>query len=108
MAVIELKSLAHFEQVNTGPKKIIVYSKASWCRPCELISPLYEKLATDYASQLDFYAFDVDDADDLSEELSIRSVPTFVYPRDGAVRGQMVGSNQDKLEAFIAQTAEVE
>ncbi|KAE8218868.1 hypothetical protein CF319_g7330 [Tilletia indica] len=106
MTVTELKSLADFQRINTGTNKIIVYSKASWCRPCESIGPIYDQLASTYASQLDFYSFDVDEVDDvLSEELGIRSMPTFIYLRNGMTKGHVVGANQDRLEEFLAQAA---
>ncbi|KAK0529244.1 hypothetical protein OC834_003750 [Tilletia horrida] len=104
MTVTEIKSLRQFQQINAGPDKIVIYSKASWCRPCETIGPYFDKLAAEHASSIHFYFFDVDEVEDLPEELGIRSMPTFVYLRDGIPRGQVVGANTDKLDEFIDRT----
>ncbi|KAK0552595.1 hypothetical protein OC846_001854 [Tilletia horrida] len=108
MPVTEITSLRQFQRVNAGPNKIIIYSKASWCRPCETIGPIFEKLAAQHEGKIDFYVFDVDEVADLPEELGIRSMPTFIYLKDGLPRGQVVGANASKLEEFFTKALEDE
>ena len=46
---------------------------AQWCGPCKVISPIFEKFSEQF-SGLEFYKIDVDAAEAISQELSIRAV----------------------------------
>ena len=46
---------------------------ATWCGPCRVISPIFEKLESQFPN-VAFYKVDVDAAEAISQELSIRAV----------------------------------
>jgi thioredoxin 1 len=52
---------------------------ATWCGPCKIISPIFEKFAEEYTS-VGFYKVDVDDQTEISEEVGVRAVRPFLLP----------------------------
>jgi len=46
---------------------------ATWCGPCRIISPIFEKLSDQFPS-IDFYKVDVDSATEISQEAGVRAV----------------------------------
>ena len=50
---------------------------ATWCGPCKVISPIFEKLSEQFPN-LDFYKVDVDAAEEIAQEVGIRAVRAFV------------------------------
>lgn len=54
---------------------------ASWCAPCKILSPVFEKVSKmDDFKNIEFKDFDIeeDDAVELVEKFAIRNVPTIV------------------------------
>ena len=49
---------------------------ATWCGPCRMISPIFEKLSEKADKNIEFYKVDVDDASDIAQEVGIRAVST--------------------------------
>ena len=66
------------EKINKGEKMIVDF-KTSWCGPCKVLKPIYEKVASEHKqsnSGVNFYTIDVDSNRDVAISLGIRSVPT--------------------------------
>lgn len=82
--VTEINDLCDI-QYNYRPIIIDVY--ASWCSPCKMYSPIFERMAQRYSGRVDFYKVDVDDPDseDFITRYNINSVPTTVilWDEDG-------------------------
>ncbi|CAE7204049.1 unnamed protein product [Rhizoctonia solani] len=85
-------------------KIVIIDFHASWCGPCHMIAPVYEKLASENPD-LAFTKVDVDNNEDLSKQYGIRAMPTFkvVNADDGSVLDELQGASKDKLEALVAK-----
>jgi thioredoxin 1 len=59
-------------QIN-GDKTAVFDFWATWCGPCRVISPVFEKISDQYAD-VAFYKVDVDQLPDISQEVGIRAV----------------------------------
>lgn len=62
-----------------GDKPALVDFYASWCRPCQMLSPIIDELAEEYAGRVDIYKVNVDDEQDVAAHFNIRSIPTLAY-----------------------------
>lgn len=57
---------------------------ASWCGPCRMFGPIFEKAATDHAD-IRFGKVDTEAEQQLAGSLGIQSIPTIMAFRDGVL-----------------------
>lgn len=69
-------------------EKLIVNFKASWCGPCSMMKPIFEKVAEQYRnnnSPVQLYTMDVELNRDIAVKYGIRAVPTIKVFDNGDV-----------------------
>lgn len=62
-----------------GDKPVLVDFYAAWCRPCQMLSPIVDEVAEEYAGRVDIYKVNVDDEQELAAYFNVRSIPTLAY-----------------------------
>lgn len=77
-------------QVESHQLTLVDFS-ASWCGPCQAMTPRLEMLAGQLQSQVRFAKVDVDQAPGTAKCFQIRSVPTLVLMRKGEMVSQQIG-----------------
>ncbi|MFI7528627.1 thioredoxin family protein [Nocardia salmonicida] len=71
---------------------VLVDLWARWCRPCLLVSPALEQLATERAGRLKLVKVDVDAAPRIAERFVVRAVPTLLVLDHGEVLARQAGA----------------
>lgn len=67
-----------------GDKPAIVDFSATWCGPCQRLSPILEELAKEYEGKVDIYKVDIDKCRELAETFNISSIPAMLFiPMEG-------------------------
>jgi thioredoxin 1 len=74
-----------------------VFNSAPRIHPLQVISPIFERLAAN-TTGVKFYKVDVDSQADISQEVGIRAMPTFVAFKNGQKIKELVGANPNGLE----------
>ncbi|KAH7886329.1 thioredoxin-like protein [Phlebopus sp. FC_14] len=101
MSVQPITSKAQFDQIINSDKVVFIDFWATWCGPCRLISPVFETLAKNFSEVAEFYKVDVDEQLDISQEVGIKAMPTFLAFKNGQKVGDLVGANQNALHNLI-------
>lgn len=92
MSNVKHVSTADFEvEVLRSESPVLVDFYATWCMPCQFLSPALDRLAKEYAGRVKVVKVDVDQEQELAGMHEIRGVPTLVLYHRGAVRETMVG-----------------
>ncbi len=74
---------------------------ATWCGPCKMMEPIFEKISSSY-SGCNFYKVDVDTAPITSSKFFIMSVPTLLIFKDGEKIAQNIGAlDEEGLIEFL-------
>jgi putative thioredoxin len=77
---------------------------APWCGPCRSLTPVLEKLAAAYQGRFVLAKINVDQAQQLSAALQIRSIPLVVLFIQGRPVGQFNGAlPEGQVRAFLDQ-----
>ena len=72
---MEITSVELQEKIKNG-EKIILKLGASWCQPCSVLNPIFEKVASQNTSEVQMYTMNVDMNREIGASLGIRSIPT--------------------------------
>ncbi|MFQ6004009.1 MAG: thioredoxin TrxA [Woeseia sp.] len=82
--------------VLNSDKAILVDFWAEWCGPCKMIAPLLDEAAEQYADRLTVAKLNIDENPNTPAKYQIRSIPTLMLFKDGAVRAQKLGAMPKK------------
>jgi thioredoxin 2 len=80
------------EVVEQATIPVLVDLWAPWCGPCRKVSPVLEQLATEKAGEFKLVKVNADDAPQLSQRFSVRSIPTLLVLRNGQVVAEQIGA----------------
>jgi len=65
---------------------------AEWCGPCRAIAPVLEELADTSGGRVTLMKVNVDENPGLAVRFAIRSIPTMLFFKEGAVVDRVVGA----------------
>ena len=99
--VDDIEEFTQLQHEVSKNKLVVVDFTASWCGPCQFIGPIYEKLAGDYDTDVEFVKVDVDDADDIAAEAGVQAMPTFHFYKNGRIVDELRGANPQQLQSLI-------
>ena len=98
---MEISSELLREKIKNG-EKVIVDFHATWCGPCKMMKPTFEKLTNENTTEVGMFTMDVDTNRDLAVELGIRSVPTIKVFNSGGVIETKVGVlNEGQIKELV-------
>jgi thioredoxin 1 len=84
-----LSSLAN--DTNLGEGLTVIKFFATWCRPCKLYAPVFERVAA-LNPEVDFYTVDIDEDPSFKDRYGIKTVPTTLFFKNGRPTNFLVGA----------------
>lgn len=89
-----------FNKKAESGKLILVDFFATWCGPCQMMTPIIEKLKEKYEKdkEAEVLTIDIDENPELPAKFAVMSVPSFVYIKDGKALDTVIGAiTEDSL-----------
>merc|ERR1712232_1406543 len=75
---------------------LVVDFTASWCPPCKMIAPIFEKLAEENPDVI-FIKVDVDEAADVAADQNISGMPTFKFFKNKTKVREFSGADSNHM-----------
>ena len=94
------------EEVLKSDIPVMVDFYADWCGPCQMMMPVVESLAEEYAGKVKIGKIDSDEAGDLAEKYGVMSIPNFIFFKNGEKVDNAIGAVSEdvlaeKLDALL-------
>lgn len=102
MSVLHITSESFQEEVLNSSLPVLVDFFATWCGPCQMLSPVLDEIASQH-SEFKVCKVDVDQAADLARKYRVMSVPTLLVVKGGEVVKRVSGTcTKDEILEMMA------
>ena len=75
--------MSKFNSLINSEIPVLVDVYASWCKPCEVLSPILKEIKSQYGSSLKIIKIDIDKNSQIANKFSIKGVPTLILFKNG-------------------------
>ena len=89
---IHLTEQSFDEALVATQSLVMVDFWAEWCGPCRAIAPVLEEMAETSEGRVTLMKVNVDENPGLAARYGIRSIPTILFVKQGAVVDRVVGA----------------
>ena len=92
-----------FEEKIKKEEISVIQFSASWCSPCKALTPVLEKLSSDYEGRDTFWYADVEEGGiNTGSAMGIRGVPSTILFKRGVEVDRLVGfPGEAKVKEFL-------
>ena len=94
--VIEVTDQTFEQEVINSDVPTEVDFWAPWCRPCQIVSPIYDKLAEEYGN-FKFCKINVDENPETARKYQIRSIPMQMFFANGEKVAELLGAVPEQM-----------
>ncbi len=104
--VLEITDQNSEDEVLKSDLSVVVDFWGPWCGPCNLISPITEKLSNEFAGKFKFCKLNVDENRQTAMEYQVMSIPLLLFFRYGQLIDSSLGvlpesTIRPKVEALL-------
>lgn len=90
------------ERVLASEQPVVIDFWADWCAPCHRVAPIVDEIAERYQGRAIVAKVNVEEEPELARAHGIRSIPTFLFVRDGEVVDRAAGVlTRQRLDARV-------
>jgi thioredoxin 1 len=95
-----------FDETIRNNQLVVVDCWAPWCGPCQMVAPIIEELAKQYAGKVLFGKLNVDENPLIAMRYGIMGIPTLLFFKNGELVDRIVGAIpkqmlEQKIKSFL-------
>ncbi|WP_069788494.1 thioredoxin family protein [Pseudomonas salomonii] len=99
---LQLSDLTFHSDIINSPLPALVSFTATWCGPSKALGPIIDQIAEEYDGRFKVGNLDIGDSPATSQKYGIRSSPTVLVLKNGAIAAQHVGlASKQKIEDLM-------
>lgn len=91
MSIVTLTSKNYNNEVTESNIPVLIDFWATWCGPCQMMSPVVDEIAEERQGSLKVCKVNVDEEVELANRFNISSIPTLVLIKGGRVEAVSTG-----------------
>ena len=97
-------------EVMKASELVMVDFWAVWCGPCQMVAPIVDELAQEYAGKLKVRKLNTDENPEVAGRYQVMSIPTILFFKNGRPVEKLVGARpkrqfKEMIDALLAQHA---
>lgn len=71
---------------------VLVDFWAVWCGPCQMVAPIVDELASEYAGKLKVMKLNTDENPEIAGRYQVMSIPTIIFFKNGQPAEKLIGA----------------
>ncbi len=75
--------MSDFNEIINSEKPTLVDFFATWCGPCQMLSPILEEVSSEVGDTAKVLKVDIEENMDFARQYNVRSVPTLIIFKEG-------------------------
>ncbi len=106
----EIKTQSEFDQAIASDKPVVVKFYTDWCPDCHRIDPFMPEVEEAYRDKVDMVAVNRDNFPELSQQLDVFGIPSFIAFKNGKELVRFVsklGKSRAEIEQFLDRVVQV-
>ena len=101
--VIELKNRNDLKKFVLSNNYVVVKVSATWCGPCKKASPIFNNGFLSLNDSTKLVLVDADDGSDICNSLRVKSVPMYLFYKNGDCLEICNSAREKEIEYFFNQ-----
>ncbi len=92
------------KNMSEAKRPVLVDFFAPWCGPCQMMGPIFEKIAEEYGDKIDFVKVNVDENPITPSKFQVLAIPTLLVFNHQKIVAQKAGFiPKSELEKIIKE-----
>jgi thioredoxin 1 len=103
-SAVQVSDSSFATEIEQADGLVLVDFWATWCGPCQIVAPILEQLAGEYAGKAKVAKVDVDANQRTAMRFNVRSIPSILFFKNGQHVDTVIGAvPKATLEGKIKQ-----
>jgi thioredoxin 1 len=98
------------KEVLQAHEVVMVDFWAVWCGPCQMVAPVVDELASEYAGKLKVVKINTDENPEIAGRYQVMSIPTIIFFKNGQPAEKLIGARpkrqfKEVIDGLLTQSS---